>query len=75
LSRSSAAATEGLEEVASGQTADVARRGIGPLPRVLPHPDSGKLLLLTGPPPDGGDLLAFRRQHAASPLDGERLTD
>lgn len=44
-------------------------------PDVVEHPDSAKLLMLTGPPLEGGALHAFRRQDAVSALDGEQLAD
>ena len=40
-------------------------------PDVVEHPDSAKVLALTGPPPHDGELLAFRRADAVHPLEGE----
>ncbi len=44
-------------------------------PEVVEHPDSDKLVTLTGSPFEGGELLAFRRQDSVPPLDGEKAPD
>jgi uncharacterized cupin superfamily protein len=40
-------------------------------PDVAEHLDSGKVLAITGPPPDTGEFLAFRRADAVEILEGE----
>jgi uncharacterized cupin superfamily protein len=40
-------------------------------PDVAEHPDSGKVLAITGPPPHSGEFLAFRREDAVPLLEGE----
>lgn len=40
-------------------------------PDVVEHPDSNKVLLLTGSPQEDGEILAFLRSSVVHPLDGE----
>ena len=40
-------------------------------PDVVEHVDSEKVMVIFGPPAAGGELLAFRRDAAVHPLDGE----
>lgn len=44
-------------------------------PDVVEHPDSAKILTAIASPLDGGELLAFRRQDAVHPLEGEPGVD
>jgi uncharacterized cupin superfamily protein len=40
-------------------------------PDVADHPDSGKVLIVSGPPGSGGEAVAFRYDAEVHPLDGE----
>jgi len=41
-------------------------------PDVVDHPDTDKILIVTGPPGRGGEALSFRRETEVHPLDRER---